>query len=141
MTSADKMMIKTIITIEIIALLIWLILQVFIPNMKLAKLVANEASALESVKTLNVACDSYKEYRGFYPVNLMSLALENPPYIDRKLGEGSREGYNFIYERTSAGFSVRALPIKMDSTGRFIIFSDQSGIITACNKDSECNNL
>ena len=94
-----------------------------IPNLLRAKMAANEAVAVGSVRTLNTACVTYSgTYGGFPPVTQRARrrrqrrrAVCNRSPVDRqRLQTGRKSGYDFHY---SAG------PI--DNTGVIASYADQ----------------
>ncbi|MFZ0522396.1 MAG: DUF4190 domain-containing protein [Candidatus Acidiferrales bacterium] len=86
--------------------LILIIAAIAIPNLLRAKIAANEASAVGSLRTINVAAVTYEsEYENGFPSTLE--ALEGKPgakadcnhagLLDRTLASGQRIGYVFTY--------------------------------------------
>src|SRR5690242_14352627 len=78
---------------------ILLIAVISIPNLLRSRIAANEASAVGSVRTLNMAVASYAADHPDkrYPEQLSDLS----PYIDGVLVNGTKSGYNFRYEPQS----------------------------------------
>jgi type IV pilus assembly protein PilA len=83
-----------------------LILAIAIPNLLRARLAANEASAVGSLRTIEVAAESYdSEYENGFPSSLEALGLEpgeratcnHAGLLDRSLASGRGIGYVFTY--------------------------------------------
>jgi len=112
-----------------------------IPNLLHARMAANEASAVGSLRTLNTACLAYSSQYNSYPPSLSSLGPGAQPgpaaagLIGNELASGQRSGYLFTYEpRPDANgavssFALRADPITAGATGVRYFFEDQSGVI------------
>jgi type II secretory pathway pseudopilin PulG len=130
--------------VALIPLLI--IAAIAIPNLLRARIAANEASAVGSLRTLNIAAVTYAtKYDKGFPASLSALG---PPLggaapdangaglIDQLLVSGTKSGYVFTYSpgetddhgRVKA-YAIRADPITPGSTGRNHYFTDQTGII------------
>lgn len=138
---------------------ILIIAAIAIPNLLRARMAANEASAVGSIRTLNVAEVSYATSfpnLGF-TCDFGKLSAEGPnskPLIDPILASGVRSGYRFeltgcvtsaeadpetAAEQTDAPFGVAenavlfyqitATPVKPGNTGQRTFCSDQSGVI------------
>ena len=145
--------------ISIVAIpFILIIAAIAIPNLLRARISANEASAVGSIRTINTA---EVTYASMYPQAGFSTDLEklggptpcnaSPAtacLIDQVLASGERVGYKFTYEaQDSKGdkvmdtYFVRAVPIGQGQTGVRSFCSDESGVIRSsssetCTKDS-----
>lgn len=123
---------------------ILIIAAIAIPNLLRAKMVANETSAVGSLRAINLAVLSYSERYGHVPAVLTNLSpspVGNPSenmadLIDSALGSGVKSGYQFIYQAFDAhdrgiydAYSVRADPVVAGTTGQRHFFTDQTGII------------
>jgi type II secretory pathway pseudopilin PulG len=123
-----------------------IIAAIAIPNLLRSRIAANQASAVGSLRTINVAAITYAStYNEGYPPTLVSLgppASGLPPsasaagLIDEVLASGRKSGYAFTYtagEKDSEGrieaYTVHADPITPGSTGLNYYFTDQSGVI------------
>jgi len=116
-----------------------------VPNLLRARIAANQASAVGSLRTLNTAAITYSSAfnLGFPP----SIAGLRPPVggaspdanaaglINDVLASGTKSGYVFTYipgEKDAQGristYTIHADPIT-DSTGTNHYFTDQTGVI------------
>ncbi len=120
---------------------ILIIAAIAIPNLLRAKMAANEASAVGSLRTLNTACVTYAtEYKSF-PLYLANLGPGAHPsanasdLVDGALASGQKSGYLFTYEPgpmqdgAITSYEVHADPVTPEATGRRHFFTDQTGII------------
>jgi type II secretory pathway pseudopilin PulG len=130
--------------ILVIPLLI--IAAIAIPNLLRARIAANEATAVWSLRTINAAAIVYAAtYGKGFP---LSLSVLGPPpgggspsekaanLLDAVLAEGRGSGYVFRYEASSSKsgglvdvYAVQANPIERGSTGQRYFFTDETGVI------------
>lgn len=125
--------------ITIIPILI--IAAIAIPNLLRSKMAANEASAVGSLRTVNVACVTYAaRFQNGYPESLANLGPGQPPssaaadFIDSALASGRKSGYMFSYTPRTingpvSGYFLTADPISPGSTGVRHFFVDETGVI------------
>ena len=119
---------------------------VAVPNLLRSRLAANEASAVGSLRTLNIAVITYAEtYSAGFPT---SLSLLGPPpgggrssasaaaFVDAALAAGEKSGYRFAYTpgaKDATGkittYAIHADPIVPGNTGEDHYYTDQSGAI------------
>jgi type IV pilus assembly protein PilA len=116
-----------------------------IPNLLRAKIAANEASAVVSLRTINVATLAYRVKYGGVPETLAALGpvasgeASSPSRtgsIDAALASGTKNGYSFEYRagRSDATgkileYELSAEPVSMGTTGRRAFVTDQTGEI------------
>src|SRR5208282_3699484 len=113
-----------------------------IPNLLRSRMAANEASAVGSLRTLNVACVTYSTTYGTgFPRQLSNLGTSgaasatSADLIDNVLASGEKSGYSFTYSAgTEIGgqtptYTIQANPITPGETGERHFFTDQSGVI------------
>src|SRR5579872_449027 len=143
----------SLIELLIVVAIILIIAAIAIPNLLRAKISANEASAVGSMRTIVTGEVSYQA-AGWttgagapigYSVNLTDLggaAPCNPPVatatclIDPILSNAgtvatAKSGYYFAYAQTGGGtgFTVNGNPAAPGQTGSRYFFADQSGVI------------
>ncbi len=144
----------SLIELLIVVAIILIIAAIAIPNLLRARIAANEASAVASIRTLNTAQISYNSA---YPTVGFAAALSNlapntgcaPPdstgacLIDTQLASGSKSGYTFILTGVSGSpastYQAIASPITANTTGvrSFCSVSDavvrySASALTAC---------
>jgi type IV pilus assembly protein PilA len=130
-----------------------------IPNLLRARMAANAASAVGSLRTIETAAGTYRAtYRNGFPPSLQTLGSDGSgapncngaQLIDPALASGAKNGYEFTYRLgflppESAGasptrpkgcdiaglpsFEVHADPITRGTTGQQSFYMDDSGII------------
>lgn len=117
-----------------------------IPNLLRARMAANEATAVASLRVLNTAAVTHQADKGGFPSSLERLGAEG--LIDGVLASGRKSGYVFTYvpgDKNGDGlldeYTINADPIKPGNTGRRHFFTDATGIIRMetgrpANKDS-----
>jgi len=121
---------------------------IIIPNLLRSRIAANEASAVGSLRTLNVAALAYSTTYGKIPAklaNLGSTANGDAPsedaagLVDSVLAKGIKSGYFFRYKVSQmtrpdenngiSGYTITADPALPGSSGRRHFFTDQTGVI------------
>jgi type IV pilus assembly protein PilA len=123
---------------------ILIIAAIAIPNLMRARIAANEASALGSIRTLNTAEYTYSQsypqvgfacslsQLGGDPANANS---QNAGLIDNRLMSSVKSGYRFqlggctITDDKIGTYSLSAEPIQQGTTGMRSFCSDQTGVI------------
>jgi type IV pilus assembly protein PilA len=127
---------------------ILLIAAIAIPSILRAKMAANEASAIQSLRTFNSVLAAYSATHGGFPPSLADLGASptggkpsagQADLVNLLANSGRRLGYAFQYELSSVewggvkdfGFRITARPITPGTTGRRYFFTDQTGVIRA----------
>lgn len=120
---------------------ILIIAAIAIPNLLRARIAANEASAVGSLRTINTACVTYATSYNTFPPSLSSLGPSGEPsasaagLIDTLLANGQKSGYVLTYEAGSPEdglvktYAARADPLTPGTTGMRHFYTDQSGVI------------
>ena len=130
----------SLIELLIVVAIILIIAAIAIPNLLRAKMAANEASAVASLRTLNTVIVAYSTTYATDPSNLASLAPSATPsstsadLVDNLFGRilRSRADIRSLYTAVAATpitqYSMVATPSSA-STGQRKFFTDQSGVI------------
>ena len=134
----------SLIELLIVVAIILIIAAIAIPNLLRAKMAANEASAVATLRTLNTSAVAYSTTYGAYPTNLTNLGPASSPtsatadLIDSVLAKdpATKSGYTFTWTGTASGgviasYSITAKPLTQGVTGQRGFFTDQSGVIRA----------
>jgi type IV pilus assembly protein PilA len=137
----------SLIELLIVVAIILIIAAIAIPNLLRAKMAANEASAVGSLRTINTSSVEYSTaYSIGYPGSLASLGgattaaatSAGAELIDTVLAAGTKSGYTFSYTAAAADasgvvdtYTITATPIVVGSTGQRMFFTDASGVIRA----------
>src|SRR5215472_658263 len=125
-------------------LIVVAIILIAIPNLLRSRIVANQASAVGSLRTLNTSEITYSTTynTGFSP----TLVALGPPasgngsdtsagLIDSVLAGGAKSGYSFVYATTADAsgrydtYTLNANPSTVGTTGTNYYFTDQTGVI------------
>ncbi len=124
--------------------IVLIVAAIAIPNLLRARIVANESSAVASVRTINTAASTYQAQFHHYPEGLGSMgspvAGVSPEYgaglIDNTLASGRKSGYVFTYhgidtkhDGTLDDYEVTACPERRNSTGVKCFYSDSTSVI------------
>jgi type IV pilus assembly protein PilA len=132
----------SLIELLIVVAIILIIAAIAIPNLLRAKMAANEASAVGSLRTINTSCVAYSTSYGTFPTALSNLgpiasggtaSSTSADLIDSVLSAGSKSGYTFTYTPANSNqtYTLTATPIAVGQTGQRMFFTDQSGVIRA----------
>lgn len=115
---------------------ILIVAAIAIPNLLHARMAANEASAVASVRTLNTAESFYSSAHSDAGFTCSLSDLSN--LVDRKLVSGQKSGYVFQLSGCTAGeggaivkYQVVAYPVTPNTTGTRAFCSDESAVIKA----------
>ena len=126
----------TLVEIMIVVAIIVLLAAIAIPNLLRARLNANEAAAISTLRTLSSALESYRAAQTppAYPGGLAAMTVaggSNPSYIDDTLAAGVRQGYNFGYGlgATNNEYDIAATPVTPTVTGNRSFSVDESGVV------------
>ena len=103
----------SLIELLIVVAIILIIAAIAIPNLLRAKIAANQASAVGSLRTLNTACIAFSTSYGQFPAALTNLgpvgsgtaSSTSADLIDSVLSAGQKSGYTFTFTAGSANQS------------------------------------
>jgi type IV pilus assembly protein PilA len=122
-----------------------IIAAIAIPNLLRARMAANEAVAVSSIRTLNMAEVSYSAtHNAGFTCSLSDLS----ELIDSTLAGGQKSGYRFELSGCTPGengsimkYKVVAYPITQNTTGSRAFCSDESAVIKVDRGGSAHNCL
>ena len=130
---------------------VFIIAAIAIPNLIRAKVAANEASAVGSIRAIDTAVTTYYDTFHHYPASLRDLGSFGASTSDTSAGliddvaaSGHKSGYRYMYTHTDSGFEIEAEPDAKGTTGTRCFFSDQSRVIrlsTSCPATAESDPL
>jgi type IV pilus assembly protein PilA len=137
----------SLIELLIVVAIILIIAAIAIPNLLRSRIAANEASAVQSMRTITTVQNTYNSSYGVgYSPSLLALG---PPggggapstaaadLIDSVFAAGTKSGYTFTYTPAAAvagiiyGYTLNANPVTPGQTGQRFFYTDQSGVIRA----------
>ncbi len=133
----------TLIELLIVVALILIIVAITIPSMTQAKINADEASAVASIRAINQAEVSYDAAYGGFAAALANLGGAEPCarsaatacLLDQSLARGVKSGYNFAAVGSnpangmSTSYVAGAAPVVYDRTGRRRFCSTDKNVI------------
>jgi type IV pilus assembly protein PilA len=132
----------SLIELLIVVAIILIIAAIAIPNLLRARIAANEASAVGSIRTINTSEVTYNStYQAGYGTLAQlgpGAACPVPPtaatacLIDSVLSGGTKSGYLFAAAPAGVGnatYTTTADPVTVGTTGNRHFFSDESGVI------------
>jgi type IV pilus assembly protein PilA len=132
----------SLIELLIVVAIILIIAAIAIPNLLKARISANQASAVGSLRTITTSEIQYQSNYGQYSGGLAVLGGAAPCVsssataclIDPVLSAGSKSGYTFTYNPivaggVNSGFTIAADATTQGTTGDMHYFTDNSGVI------------
>ena len=132
----------SLIELLIVVAIILIIAAIAIPNLLKARISANQASAVGSLRTITTSEIGYQSSYGQFSDTLAQLGGGSPCtsssttacLIDPVLAGGTKSGYVFVYAPivgggVNSGFKVNANAATQGTTGDMHYFTDNSGVI------------
>jgi type IV pilus assembly protein PilA len=133
----------SLIELLIVVAIILIIAAIAIPNFLRARMVANESSATQSLRTINTSVITYSTtYPNLgFPTTLLVLGGASPCVagsstaclLDSVLSAGTKAGYTFIYTgdalTPSVTYTIVATPVSPGLSGQRQFCSDQVSVI------------
>jgi len=133
----------TLIELLIVVALILIIAAIAVPSLVNAKMNADEASAVASIRAINVAEITYQAAYGGFADALGNLGGAEPCtksaatacLLDQSLAGGVKAGYNFAAVGANSGngpntsYAVGAAPVAFDRTGKRLFCSSEKNVI------------
>jgi len=127
----------SLIELLIVIAIILIIATIALPKLNRARMFAQEAAAINAIKTIHTTQAQYFSQFGRYAANLTELG---PPtsgtpnasaadLISNDLALGEKSGYKFTLQGGPAGYTLNAVPMAFNSTGSRTFFSDQSLVV------------
>jgi type IV pilus assembly protein PilA len=145
----------SLIELLIVVAIILIIAAIAIPNLLRAKIAANQASAVGSLRTINSAEETFSStYSDYYTLTLVQLGgpvagaatCNKANLIDEVLSAGQKSGYTFVFVANGVpglvagvpaacgasgdtGYGVSATPTTLNSTGTTSYCIDETGVV------------
>ncbi len=133
----------SLIELLIVVAIILIMTAIAVPNYLRSRLVANESSAAQSIRTINTAAVTYSStYQNVgFPPSLGALGGANPCVatstnsclLDQVLSAGTKAGYSFVYtgdgNTPSVSYGIVATPVTLGMSGQRQFCSDQTSVI------------
>lgn len=142
------------ISVAILPFVLLIAAAIAIPNLLRARIAANEASSVGSLRTINTANVTYASTYGVgFAPSLSALgggspcqpSKEHACLIDSVLSSGQKSGYRFTYTAEDSDhdgvvdkYFFEAEPISKGSSGQSTYCSDESGVIRQQRDGSRC---
>jgi type IV pilus assembly protein PilA len=140
----------SLIELLIVVAIILIIAAIAIPNLLRARISANEASAVSSLRTMNTACISYDTSYGAFPPAQTDMgpvvpAGSTPTSTEADLLDSvlavtaatavGKSGYIIVYAAVGGApatqYTINADPVTQNGTGVRHFFTDQSAVLRA----------
>jgi len=125
----------TLVEIMIVVAIIAVLSGIAIPNLLRARLTANEAATITTLKTIASAATNFAQVTGGNPTNFGSFTSASPRYLDPSFGTGNTVTRNnfFIQYGAASGAGVPAFVVVANSTtvGSRVFYTDETGVVCA----------
>jgi len=127
----------SLVELLIVLLIIGIIAQMAIPHLMRSKLVANEASAITTVRSVLNAETLYVTTVGSGRYATMG-SLVSGMLVDSVVGSSTKDGYVFSISLSAAdtSFAIDARPTGYSNTGIRSFFADETAVIRYTTADS-----
>jgi len=131
----------SLIELLIVVAIILIIAAIAIPNLLKSKMAANEASTVESMRTINTGettystmCPSIGFSASLTELNTGAICASAANIIDNVTASGNRSGYQMTYTPTgvagvNTAYTLVSIPHTVGTTGQRGFFTDNSGVI------------
>jgi len=144
----------SLIELLIVVAIILIMAAIAVPNYLRSRLVANESSAAQSIRTINTAVITYSSTypADGFPPSLVALGGTNPCtatstnacLLDEVLSAGTKAGYSFVFTgdglTPSVTYTIVATPVSLGISGQRQFCSDQTSVIRFEPSGSGCGN-
>ena len=134
----------SLIELLIVVAIILIIAAIAIPNLLKSKMMANEAAAAESIRTIDTGettyaatCPNIGYSATLVELNTGAVCVSGKNIIDNILGGSDpaiKSGYQFTYAPIptaglNSAFTLTVVPLKVGTTGQRGFYSDQTNVI------------
>ena len=92
-----------------------------------ARMITNETAVLHELKTIHTAQAQHHAQFGRFAVSLRELGP--PPgvkLLPKVLAAGEKDGYKFVLQGTADGYTLNAMPVTFNKSGRRSFYSDET---------------
>jgi type IV pilus assembly protein PilA len=120
----------TVLELLIVVSVIAILASIAIPNYTSSKKSANEASAIESMRTLISAEENYRVTQN-PPQYAVLSQLKTKGLVNPSLGSGSKSGYTFITFGIPTAHTYAFTGVPQSGSGDKWYYVDQTGVIRA----------
>jgi type IV pilus assembly protein PilA len=127
----------SLIELLIVIAIILIIAAIAVPKLNNARMHSQEMAAIRQINTLHQAQTQYYSQFGRFAESLAQLgpaegATAGPAAADLIPGDlalGDKTGYRFAMAPSAEGYTVTAVPVAFNSSGRRTFYSDQTLVI------------
>ena len=118
----------TLIELMIVVSIIAIIVAIALPNMIRARVISNEASAINNIRAFISAEAAFYGSANKYTGTITDLTGASPPFLNGTWA-GIKSGFTYALGGTDMNYTVIATPAVFGQTGNRGFFCDGSGVI------------
>lgn len=120
----------TLVEIMIVVSIVIILAAIAVANLLRARIHANEASAISTLRTIRTAAEMYRvAYPSNYPKFFSYYFNKTPSFLDDSLEDMNKSGYNFRWRGSPNAYDCIAMPEADNVTGVRSFYLDESGVI------------
>ncbi|MCK5580129.1 MAG: prepilin-type N-terminal cleavage/methylation domain-containing protein [Candidatus Omnitrophica bacterium] len=119
----------SLVEVMIVVAILALLAVIAIPNLRRAKILANESAARSALKTISNSLENYAALNHIYPAATSQLIGADPPYLTKDFFIETYNGYSFTITLTDYTYTITANPIN-NNTGTLTFTITTGGVLT-----------
>jgi type IV pilus assembly protein PilA len=127
----------SLIELLVVIAIILVIITIAGPHFLKTKIFANEAAAIQAIRTVSTVQFQYSSQYGRFATSLTELgppatgnaSAASADLIHSDLASGEKEGYKFSLTGASGNYQVLAVPVTFGTTGSHTFYSDQTMVL------------
>jgi len=105
----------TLVEILIVVMVIIILATILIPNIIRVRLIANEAIAQTTLKTIATALENYINDNQIYPTDPNNLLTAAPSYLNTDFFSGTHVGYSYTPKIEDYVYQITAQPVNANT--------------------------
>ena len=119
----------TLIEILIVIAILAILTMIAIPNILRVRMLANDAIAQTTLKTISKAIEQFLINNSTYPASVDELTTATPPYLNQNYFVGTRAGFTYSSTLTPGTYSIVATPVSVGQSGTTIFTVTTGGVL------------
>jgi type IV pilus assembly protein PilA len=117
----------TLVELMVVVAVISIVAAIAVPSFLNARIAANEASAISTMRTVFTVSEQYRVRFGSYPAGIANLSAEG--YIDGTVASPTKAGYTFAYALGINFYTFQGNPTNPGASGNRYFYVDPTGVV------------